>query len=217
MTRNREDYLKIIYKLNLQQEKTTNKDIAKAMDISPSSASEMLKKLQSEGLVDIVKGNVFLTEKALNSTKEVLTKHRLWELFLIEYLGFSWAEVHEQAELLEHATTDKLRDSLNAFLNYPKYCPHGELIYINNEKHNYNPLVLGMCKQGDIIKVVKVEDDKKLLDYLDSLGIKLNSVLKINSRLDYDDSLNIEVDGKNINISKKALSHIYVSIKLEEK
>lgn len=217
MTRNREDYLKIIYKLNLQQEKTTNKDIAKAMDISPSSASEMLKKLQSEGLVDIVKGNVFLTEKALNSTKEVLTKHRLWELFLIEYLGFSWAEVHEQAELLEHATTDKLRDSLNAFLNYPKYCPHGELIYINNEKHNYNPLVLGMCKQGDIIKVVKVEDDKKLLDYLDSLGIKLNSVLKINSRLDYDDSLNIEVDGKNINISKKALSHIYVSKKLEEK
>lgn len=210
MTRNREDYLKVIYKLNSKQKKTSNKDIARAMNISPSSTSEMLKKLLNEGLINIVDGNVFLTDKALTSTKEVLTKHRLWEIFLIEYLGFSWSDVHEQAELLEHATTKKLQDSLNDFLNYPKFCPHGELVYANVQKHNNDLLTLKDANEGDIVKIVRVDDDKDLLNYLDEKAIKLNVNLKIINKLSYDGSVDCEINDKCVNISKKALSHIYI-------
>lgn len=215
ITRNREDYLKTIYKLNLEQEKTTNKDIASILKVSPSSASEMLKKMLHEELIQIVDGDVRLTSYAKDKTRDVLSKHRLWELFLIEYLGFDWTEVHEQAELLEHATTKILKERLNQFLNYPKFCPHGELIYENHDHYIADSLSLYQVSDTALYEVNRVADDKRLLDYLTSLKIHLKSKVRVISFVDYDESYIVEVDGKEVNIAKKALYNIFVN-KVEE-
>lgn len=131
MTTNREDYLKTIYILEEKNDRVTNKIIANHFDIAPSSVSEMLKKLQKEGYIYLEKTNIFLTEKGKKKAEEILNIHRIWETFLVDFLNFEGEEIHQQAELLEHVTSKELFEKLNAYLKYPKNCPHGSKIYCN--------------------------------------------------------------------------------------
>lgn len=127
----RQDYLQTIYRLSVGKGYTTNKKIADFLSVSKPSVTEMIGKLQGEGLVAMDGAHIFLTEDGAEQAKRLLSDHRLWEYFLCSVLGMPENTVHEQADLLEHVTGDELRLALNRFLNYPTASPTGKKIYDN--------------------------------------------------------------------------------------
>ena len=130
MTPNREDYLKLILELGGDQKKINNKQIVSGLDVSAASVSEMISKLLKEGL----SGTLSLSRRPIDRKRTsfgkcfLIRKHRLWEVFLVEHLNYSWNEVHDDAEVLEHVTSGTLADHLEAYLGHPKFCPHGGMI-----------------------------------------------------------------------------------------
>lgn len=133
MSPNREDYIQAIFRLHEEYGFATNKDVAEMLGVSRPSVSEMTRKLRDDGLVKIERTKIVITQKGIEIAKNVISKHRLWEKFLQECLGFELEEVHEQADLLEHVTDDKLKEALNKFLDYPENSPHGNPIYENQK------------------------------------------------------------------------------------
>lgn len=129
MTPNKEDYLKVIYKLSESDKLVTNKKIAEYLQIAPASVTEMLIKLNRDGYIiyQPYKGSV-LTEQGNKIAISLLRGHRLWEVFLMKYLDYSYSEAHEDAELLEHVTPIRLIERLDQFLEHPSHCPHGSII-----------------------------------------------------------------------------------------
>lgn len=130
MSRSLEDYLKGIYTLK-EKEQYSNKNLAEYLSISPASVSEMIKKLEKDNYVKINGREIELSEKGYTIAENIIRKHRVWEVFLVEKLGFSLEEIHEEAEKLEHVTSEKLLEKLEQFLFYPKECPHGSPIYLS--------------------------------------------------------------------------------------
>ena len=129
MNISKEDYLKTIYELGGDKEQVSNKDIAKVLKISPPSVSEMIKKLLHDGYVEYtVYQGIKLTEYGAEEARKIRRRHLLWEVFLVEKLGYNPEEVHDEAEKLEHVTNKKLEEKLDEYLNYPKVCPHGSNI-----------------------------------------------------------------------------------------
>ena len=210
MTNNREDYLKVIFKLNESGNKVNNKLIAQHLNVAPASVSEMLKKLSKEGLIIIHNYNIDLTDKAIAITKDILSKHRLWETFLLTKMNYKWQDVHEQAEKLEHVTDESLKNKLNEFLNFPKYCPHGSIIYENQESEVDEIISMDLLKVKEKARIIRVHSDRELLSYLDRLGLNINSEFRVIERDLFDNSMKIEFMNKEIVVSFKALSAIYV-------
>ena len=129
MNISKEDYLKTIYELGGDKEQVSNKNIATALNISRPSVSEMIKKLLQDGYVEYtVYQGIKLTEYGAVEAKKIRRRHLLWEVFLVEKLGYNSEEVHDEAEKLEHVTNKKLEKKLDEYLNYPKVCPHGSKI-----------------------------------------------------------------------------------------
>ena len=131
MTQNREDYIKAIFKIAEREREVSNQKIADSLGVSRASASEMVRKLIQEGFVLAEGRQLSLSAEGQRIAKRILSRHRLWESFLMTKLEYEEEEVHEQAELLEHISNEKLMERLNAYLQYPKTCPHGGVIYEN--------------------------------------------------------------------------------------
>ena len=213
MTNNREDYLQTIYRIYAKAEKVTNKKISDHLGIAPASVSEMLKKLQAEDLITVSQNEIHLTEAGKKESRRILSCHRLWETFLLEYLEYNWQNVHEQADLLEHVTNDELKDHLNRFLRYPKHCPHGSIIYENCDNPIEQSLLLCKLNVGQRALIVNVDDDEKLLlAYLDNLGLKLHDEVKVMERNAFDDSLVLLCNDRKLSVAAKATKHIYIEI-----
>ena len=132
----RQDYIQAIYRLSKDKGYTNNKSISEYFSISRPSVSEMIKKLIDDGLVIQEKNKIFLSELGDKSAKEVLSKHRIWECFLVDVLSIDGSIVHDQSDLLEHVTSEEMFAALNKFLNYPKISPKGKRIYTNENKWN---------------------------------------------------------------------------------
>lgn len=130
----RQDYLQAVYRLSLKRGYTTNKEISAYLRISKASVSEMIRKLMADGKLELQKNNISLSTEGEKEAKTVLSKHRIWEYFLVEVLKMEHEGVHEQADLLEHVTSDALRDALNKYLGYPTLSPNGKFIYENMEE-----------------------------------------------------------------------------------
>jgi len=197
MTPNKEDYLKEIYKLGGMEEQVSNKQIAESLQIAPASVTEMLGKLKREGLIhyEPYKGSR-LTDAGMRIAITLVRGHRLWEVFLMRHLGYSWSEAHEDAELLEHITPSRLTARLDQFLNYPAYCPHGSAIPHPDGQVDLTPLQpLNLLPIGQISHIRRVTEEKELLDYLQASGITIGSA---------------DLEGKQVQISYKAACHIYV-------
>lgn len=209
MTGNREDYIKAIYELGGEKNRISTKSIASGLNISPPSVSEMIKKLVNEGLVEytIYKG-VKLTEDGVKEAIRIKKRHLLWEVFLVEKLGYSWEEVHEEAEILEHVTSSKLETRLEKYLDYPKICPHGTPI----SRHNYlfNYISLDKIPIGDIVCLKRFEDDKEVLRYVRELNLNIDDKIKlINVDLQME-VISIQKDKKIIEVKKEFAKKIYV-------
>ena len=128
-----EDYLKAVYHLQKENSSVSTNAIASYLDMKPSSVSDMLKKLAEKKYVNYLKyKGTSLTNKGKLVALTIIRKHRLWETFLVDKLGFGWAQVHSIAEQLEHINSEELIDKLDEFLLFPKYDPHGDPIPSKN-------------------------------------------------------------------------------------
>lgn len=213
MTSNKEDYLKTIYEEGGLEHFVANKVIAEKMGIAAPSVSEMLAKLHQEGLVEYkAYHGSKLTEKGYLSCINIVRSHRLWEVFLMEHLGYSWREAHEDAHLLEHIAPERMIDRLDAFLNFPKTCPHGAMIPHKGElPHEVAPTeLMSNLDVGKKAILARIAEDGKLLDYLDACKVQIGKPIQILSKGDYEGPITFIQEEKTITISYKAATQIYV-------
>ena len=207
----RDDYILAIYDLIEKKETATNKKIAEILGIKAASVSEMLKKLVEEGEVYTENKSILLTETGKMRARTLLTKHRLWELFLVEYLGYSWKNVHEDAKALEYVTSNGLKDRLNEFLNKPKHCPHGNEIYENHPDVDKLKKLSELSK-GAKCRLHKVEDDRDLLEYLVEKKINLGDEFIIKDIDNFDDSVLVSSESEDKHIAGRAAVRMMVEI-----
>ena len=214
MTTSEENYIKVIYHLSLVSPKGVNTNaIAGMLETKASSVTDMLKKLSEKELVAYQKyQGVTLTEKGFLSAKMIVRKHRLWEVFLVEKLNFSWDEVHEIAEELEHIKSEALIDKLDEFLGFPDFDPHGDPIpNRNGEIKKITKLLLSEAELNKEYHCVGVKDSSSdFLKYLDKQKIALGSVLIVKEKESFDDTLTVEINSKEITLSNKIANNLYV-------
>lgn len=217
MTTSEENYIKVIYHLSLVSPKGVNTNaIAGMLETKASSVTDMLKKLSEKELVVYQKyQGVTLTEKGFLSAKMIVRKHRLWEVFLVEKLQFSWDEVHEIAEELEHIKSESLIDKLDEFLGFPDFDPHGDPIpNRNGEIVKIEKLLLSEAEVNKEYLCVGVKNSSvEFLQYLDKQKIALGSTITIVSKEDFDASLQIIINGEMLNVSNKIAENLFIKVK----
>ena len=208
MTGNREDYLKAIYELGGEKNRIGTKNIASALKISAPSVSEMIKNLVNEGYIEyeLYKG-VNLTKKGLDEALHIKKRHLLWEVFLVEKLGYEWEDVHEEAEILEHITSPKLEEKLDKYLNYPKACPHGTPMEDNS--YIFNAISLDSIGAGEKTFIKRLEDEREVLRFSKDIGLNIGDMIKIIEN-DGNSNIKIERSGEYIEVDRELGKKIYV-------
>lgn len=216
MTFSEENYLKTIYHLTTSSDiEISTNAIAEMMVTKASSVTDMLKKLAEKGLVNYKKyQGVSLTENGKLAAKMIVRKHRLWEVFLVKKLDFSWDEVHDIAEQLEHIKSEKLINKLDDFLGNPTEDPHGDPIPDAKGKIlKIEKLLLSELNENQIGICVGVKDSSaEFLKYLDKNKIALGISIKVNAIEAFDLSLNVKINEIDFIISKKIAENIFVKI-----
>jgi DtxR family Mn-dependent transcriptional regulator len=211
-----ENYIKAIYHLQDGTALVSTNDISGSMKTKASSVTDMLKKLADKNLAEYIpyKG-ARLTEKGIQCANQIIRKHRLWEVFLVEKLGFSWDEVHEIAEQLEHIQSRKLTNELDKFLDYPKHDPHGDPIPDSNGhyiEHTQAPLsTIDVGQEGVLTGVVNTSND--FLQYLDKHKIKLGSLIRLLEKESFDGSCRIQTEFGELYIAKQIADNLFIKIK----
>jgi DtxR family Mn-dependent transcriptional regulator len=209
-----ENYLKIIYHLSVISNPVQTNAIAERIQTKAASVTDMLKKLSDKELVDYIKyQGVTLTEKGKLTAINIVRKHRLWEVFLVDKLNFKWDEVHDVAEELEHIKSTLLIERLDEFLEFPKVDPHGDPIpdqYGNFADLSFVKLSkLAAHEKGTITGVS--EHSSPFLKHLEKLGLTLGKKIEIVEIIDFDGSVELRVDQEKINISREVAKHILIS------
>ncbi len=216
VTLSEENYLKAIYHLGkLGSIAVSTNAIAEKIDTKASSVTDMLKKLADKNLVNYKKyQGVNLTEEGRLTAASVIRKHRLWEVFLVDKLNFSWDEVHDVAEQLEHIKSEKLINELDSFLAFPTDDPHGDPI--PDKEGNLNKsqkIFLSQVNQSVNCSCVGVKDSSaKFLKYLDKNNIALGTDIKVLTKEPFDESMTIKINDSDLAISKDIANNIYVKI-----
>ena len=212
-TKSEEDYLKCLYHLQQGKKSVSTNEIANYLSMKPSSVSDMLKKLAEKKCVNYLKyKGSSLTKKGKLIALSVIRKHRLWETFLVNKLGFSWSKVHNIAEQLEHVNSEELIDKLDHFLAYPQIDPHGDPIpQKNGTIAELNQKLLSELKYGEegIITGIK-KGTPSLLNFLDQKNIKLGDQIQLISILEFDQSAEVIIHEKTINLSEKICSNLLI-------
>jgi len=212
-----ENYLKCILKLsggNMQANVGTN-EISYEVNVSAASVTDMLRKLADKKLITYQKYyGVKLTKTGEQYAKNLVRKHRLWEVFLTQKLKFSWDEVHDLAEQLEHVKGDEMIDRLENFLGNPKFDPHGDPI--PDSKGNIlirKQQLLSELKKGDKAVIIGVKDTgTAFLQFLDSIKISLGTKFTITNVVVYDNSMQLKLqDGRELMLSSQICNNIYAS------
>ena len=206
-----EDYLKALYHLEVDYDAVSTNSIADYLDMKPSSVTEMLKKLAEKKYINYEKyKGTSLTKKGRLIALSIIRKHRLWETFLVEKLGFGWDQVHIIAEQLEHIKSEELIENLDDFLGNPKYDPHGDPIPNKDgkiEKMNQKLLVELKTDQIGIITGVK-KGTISLLNYLDKEKIKLGDSVKVIEILEFDGTYIVEINKRKLTFSEKICQNL---------
>jgi DtxR family Mn-dependent transcriptional regulator len=210
-----ENYLKTIYKLtgDSQSAVSTN-SIAEILQTKASSVTDMIKKLCDKKLLDHTRyQGVKLTGEGKRKALEIVRKHRLWEVFLVDRLGMGWEIVHDIAEQLEHTSSDALYEHLDKFLDYPRFDPHGDPIPDNKGKvERQSQVSIADLAPGSITTVAGVKDHlPDFLQFLQEIGLTPGSQVSITRRFDFDGSTGVCVaGGKEVMISRQVAASILV-------
>jgi len=208
-TATEENYIKAIYHLQHTYDKVSTTLLSAEMNTKPASVTDMLKKLRAKRIVHYQRYKGFtLTETGNKTALIVIRKHRLWEYFLVNKLGFEWDQVHNMAEELEHITSNELVIRLDNFLGNPAFDPHGDPIPDNKGK-------IKMIKQINLAalplkKTVSVSSVKnqspEMLDMLNHFQIGIGTKLKVNKRFEFDGSIEIKIDKQPATIVSKQVA-----------
>jgi len=211
-----ENYLKAIFKIAEKEPgPVLTNALAAAMGTSAASATDMLKRLSEKQLVAYEKyRGVTLTTEGKRISTELIRRHRLWEVFLVDKLGFAWDEVHDLAEQLEHVQGETLCDRLDTFLGHPRFDPHGDPIpdaqgrWIRRPQALFSTLIPG---QRGIVTGVD-DHSTAFLQYLDELGLGLGSEIELLDITPYDQSAKVLISGRELVLSDKVTQNLFVSL-----
>jgi DtxR family Mn-dependent transcriptional regulator len=212
-TASEENYIKAIFKLSqeLKTEVTTS-SLAEHLSTKASSVTDMIQKLADKNLVNYIKyQGVTLKPAGKKTAIKIVRKHRLWELFLYQTLGFKWNEIHDIAEELEHIKSEVLMEKLDAFLNYPQKDPHGDPIPDAHGRFPENKsFQLSLLHKGGIGTVVGVYDKSSaFLTYLDKINIRLGTDIEVIDCNVFDNSFDVKInDSKAVHLSYQAVQNI---------
>ena len=213
-TLSEENYLKAIFHLeSISGKGISTNAIAKKLSTKASSVTDMIKKLAEKELLIYKKyQGVSLTNIGKKVATGIVRKHRLWEVFLVEKLNFSWDEVHDVAEQLEHIKSPKLINELDLFLGFPKMDPHGDPI--PDKEGNFKTIekrLLSSLEVNQFGICIGVNDSSSdFLKYLDKHTISLGQQIRVLSKESFDKSITIQIHNKEISISHKIANNIYI-------
>lgn len=210
-----EDYIKFIFEASSKHKTYLSlKEIASYFSYTEQSVNEMIKKLDKKGYVSYIPyRGVKLLKKGKHEAIRMIRSHRIWEVFLEKYLGYSWEEVHKEAEHLEHAGSEKMIEKMYAFIGKPKTCQHGNPIPSYDapfESKTY--LSLYEIDENVSFKIMQVKDNFQLLQFLKRYHIKIHDVISIVIKNDAIDQLEVKHDGQTIIMSLKIAKMIYGEI-----
>ena len=211
-----ENYLKTLFKLeDTQVKKVNNIALAKALDLNPATVLEMVRKMIARKLVIVLTDkSIQLTAKGKKKALQIVRRHRLWEVFLVDKLNYKWNEVHALAEQLEHVESDDLIRRLESFLGSPSVDPHGDPIPDENgniKKLKTQPLTESLIKKKlTIISLANSSDE--FLKYLDKIGLMIGDTLQISEIEDFDKSITVLHKKNSITLSKEAANNILVTV-----
>lgn len=211
-----ENYLKAIYRLSEggAKEVSTN-SIAEVLSTKAASVTDMLKKLSLKNLIGYEKYyGVTITKQGKMEALMIIRKHRLWETFLVDKLHFSWDEVHDVAEQLEHIQSNLLIEKLDEYLGFPTADPHGHPIPDKNGKIplvRTAPITDHALNKKCVIRSVK-DGSPAFLQYLSKIGVYIGATVVILDKVEFDGSLEIVIDGKKkVFISRDAGQNLLVT------
>jgi DtxR family Mn-dependent transcriptional regulator len=200
LTNAEENYIKAIFKLQDGTAVVSTNAIAYDLDTKPASVTDMAKKLKEKKLIDYEKyQGITLTAEGRRYALQIVRRHRLWECFLVDKLAFSWDEVHEIAEELEHVKSEKLVNRLSEFLGNPTTDPHGDPIPDAQGKMSRSKQLISLDKAtAKRLEVAGVSDQSSsLLEFLNAKGIRLGTQIEIIERYDFDNSVEIKIKNQS--------------------
>ena len=212
MTPNKEDYLKCIYEIGTEVEKISNKEIASRMQVSPPAVTEMIKRMVSEGLLVKDKSHGYLlTDLGSQLVSDLYRKHRLIEVFLLEKLGYTTEEVHEEAEVLEHTVSEHFIDRLDHMLGNPKTCPHGGTIPPKGQLliEAYQDRLSDVSEPGTY-RLQRVQDNFELLNFLDQIQLTIGDDILFKGYDDYTGLYHLAIHGQEISINQVIAQQLYI-------
>jgi DtxR family Mn-dependent transcriptional regulator len=209
-----ENYLKAIYRLSDGGTKSVlTNELAELLSTKAASVTDMIKKLSIKNLIQYEKYyGVKITRQGKSEALMVVRKHRLWETFLVEKLQFTWDEVHDVAEQLEHIQSPLLIEKLDEFLGFPTADPHGHPIPDKNGKlQTIRQVPLSETTKKSIVRSVR-DGSPSFLQYLSKIGVYIGATIAILERVEFDGSLEILIDGKKkVFISRDAAQNLLVT------
>ena len=209
-----ENYVKSIYKLQEGDAVVTTNALAYELDTKPASVTDMARKLKEKQLIDYEKyKGIALSAEGRKAALQIVRRHRLWECFLVDKLAFSWEEVHELAEELEHVRSEKLTNRLSEYLGNPVIDPHGDPIPDANGKlAKPRPQTsLDQASAKRLVVTAVTDQSTALLAFLNAKSIKLGTQLEIIAHYEYDNSIEIKVKQQPaITISEQVAKNIMV-------
>lgn len=210
LTRSVEDYLKAIYQLSPEGRPASTSEIAHLLALSPPSVTGMVKRLSEHGLLEHVPyRGVQLTGEGRRAALRMVRRHRLIEAYLVEFLGYSWDTVHEEAERLEHAVSDTMVERMATALGNPEVDPHGDPIPSADgfiQELSCTPLT--DVPVGETVEIHRVhESQPERLRYIGSLGLKPGVQVTVIDRQPFDDLITLEVEGQQHVIGRE-LGHV---------
>jgi DtxR family Mn-dependent transcriptional regulator len=202
-TRAQEDYLKALYHLHGDVRSVPTRDLAQRLGISSPSVSEMVNRLSAQGLVehDRYRGQQ-LTREGRKVALELVRHHRLLEMFLVQVLGYSWDEVHEEAERLEHVISERLEQRIFELLGRPELDPHGHAIPSRTGKvRATSERALSDCRAGEKVVVHDVSDeDPRRLRELERRGLRPGTRLEVVAASEYEGPIEVRIKGRRLSI-----------------
>lgn len=214
MTRAEENYIKTIFHLGGDKTQLVSTNaIAQKMETKPSSVTDMAKRLTEKGMLDYVRyQGVSLTKKERRTALNIVRRHRLWEVFLLEKLGFGWDEVHEVAGQLEHIKSPKLVEHLDLFLRHPSYDPHGNPIPdAEGNLPKASRKCLSLLRPGDHGVCRGFNDSSpSFLRYLAKQKIGVGTRFEILDVEKFDASMTLLIQEGQLQFSKNVTDNIYV-------
>jgi len=210
----KEDYLSTIYKNRDSDGVIKGNQIAEKLEISNAAVTDMLKKLSNDGFVDHKRyRGIKLTGEGEEYARNMVRRHRIWEVFLHQVVGLPWDKVHDEAENLEHSSSDELINRMEVILDFPEFDPHGNPIPNKNGElpEQSHGVSLNSVIPGTKVIVLRVNDiNNNFLNYISQMGLELNKEFEVKDFLDYDSSVLILIDGREVNLSSKLASNIFV-------